>query len=210
MAYFVPYIWYSNTETGGLRRYFTYPSKAMTANSMNYPTTENPNAKLTVSASTIYNNQYPAWRVGDYATSRNTKPWSSKVGNATDSCHFLQMDLPRPLYDISVAINERTDSSTLRAIKNGRILGGHQGLRDAAAANNSTATEDLFVELLNWVDRVPGDAVYNLSSSNQSYDQIRIEITDPKPGTAQVCIGELRVTGYDIKSSGDWIPAQKI
>ena len=208
MAYFVPYIWYSNTEAAGLRKQFTYPSKAMNANSMSYPTEENPSAVLKMSASSEYNSYYPAWRAGDYSTT--AKPWSSKVGNASDSCHFLQMNLPRSLYDISVTIHERGDSTTLRAIKNGRILGSYPNLRDNAAKNNSTAIEDNFVELLNWVDRVPGDAVYNLSSSNQSYDQIRIEITDPKPGTAAVCIGELRVTGYDIKSSGDWIPAQKI
>ena len=92
----------------------SYPASAMTK--------EN-SADCAASASSEYGTSYAAWRAFNKSHS-DAYGWASK---AADTAPWLQLQMPRALTDICIAITNRTRSADVNGPIAGKVLGSNNG-----------------------------------------------------------------------------------
>jgi hypothetical protein len=117
------------------------------------------------------------------------------VSNNADTAPWLGIILPEPLYDCTVHIKNRTNTSYPNGPTSGSILGSN---------DNSTWTN-----LLNYSNRDGITAgysnTYSLGNSDEAYKCIRFKIdTWDTSGDVYVAISEFYITGYKEPSTAGW------
>ena len=164
-----------------IRSLKTYPEAGMTKD-----TSQN----CTVSASSTYSNSYPAYLAFDY---KDSTCWAS---SNTATGPYVMIQMPNALYDCTVTIKNRTHASyNIGGFISGRIDGSNDGIN--------------FTTLTTFSDRDGKTSgyqnSYTLNNNTTAYKYIRVKADtwDKSIGT-YACIGEMRVTGYTIPSTGGW------
>ena len=168
-----PFIW----KTTGPKTY-TYPEAAMTSWF----------SQGCFACASSDSTSYSAWRAFDKNAANN---WASVV-NTSDPQPWIQITIPRPLYNISVQINN--DSGTAKGPVAGIIYGSNN--------NGSTLTQ-----IGSFSGRDPAKNVSTTHQCNNStiaYDTIRITVTTLASGATNVDIGEIYISGTDIGTNGGW------
>ena len=165
-----------------IRSLKTYPAAGMTKNSNSQ--------SCSVSASSTYSDSYPAYLAFDY---KNDTCWASSK-SATGPYVIIQM--PYALYDCTVTLKNRTHASyNIGGFISGRIDGSNDGTnfttlttfsgRDGKTSGHQNS--------------------YALNNSTTAYKYIKVKAdTWDKTEDTYACIGEMRVTGYTIPSTGGW------
>ena len=161
---------------------YTYPEAAMTGHI---------SQGCFVTASTE-DGGYNAYMAFDKNAGNN---WASTADY--DSQPWIQITIPRPLYNISVQINN--DSGTAKGPVAGIIYG----------SNNNGLT---LTQIGSFSGRDPAKSVsttHQCNNTTTAYDTIRIKVTTMASGATNVDIGEIYISGTDIGSSGGWAGSVK-
>lgn len=169
-----PLVW--KTENA---KTYTYPAAAMTSY-----TSQN----CIVCASSSSNNNFQAWRAFDKNVANN---WASHT-STYDPQPWIQITIPRPLYNIKVQINN--DSGTAKGPVDGIIYG-----------SNDFGTT--LTQIGSFSGRSSAASVSTITQCNNTtiaYNTIRILITTLPSGQTNVDIGEIYVSGTDIGTNGGW------
>ena len=164
----IPYIWTSATRTQ-----YTYPEQAMTSNS---------SQGCVASASSTYSSSYPIWRAFDKSTT--TAAWAT-TRDAT--ARWIQLIMPKALYDISVTITNRGDNQYICAPISGKIYGSND--------DGATLTE---IGSYSGRDGATAQASSTVvcTNSNVAYNTVRIDV-ETWEGDSLTAIGEISISGYD-------------
>lgn len=168
------------------KRYsYTYPSAAMTSNY---------SQSCTASASAIYNDNYPAWRAFDDSTSTNA--WATTRGVTSA---WLQLLMPKALYDIEVTLTNRADHATLC---NGPIAGIIYGSND----NGATLTQ---IGSFSGRDGATKGASTTVKCTHSvPYNTVRMVFsswdTSADSAKNECALGDCSIKGYSATAAGSW------
>ena len=158
---------------------YTYPEAAMTANL---------SQNCFVCASTRSTSDYPAWRAFDKNTANN---WASHT-KTYDPQPWIQLTFPRPLYNISVRIDN--DSGTAKGPVGGIIYG----------SNDNGVTLTQIGSFTGRSAAASASTTHQCSNSTVAYNTVRIQVTTLASGAQNVDIGEIYISGTDIGTNGGW------
>lgn len=146
-------------------------------------------------ASTELNNSYPAWKAFNRATGTGDIWFSSD----SPTPHWLQLTMPRPLYNIKVQIYNRFGNDHKGAI-DGIIYGSND--------NGATLTQ-----IGSFSERDPTygtNSTVTCNNTTKAYNTVRLHITkwgdangNPR-NTNAMGVGAMFVTGTDIGTNGGW------
>lgn len=165
---------------------YTYPEAGMT---------EHVSQGCIASASTELNQSYPAWKAFNKATGSGDI-W---FAGDTPTPHWLQLVMPRPLYNISVQLTNRFANDHKGAI-DGIIYGSND--------NGATLTQ-----IGSFSGRSPNYGVtttITCDNSTIAYNTVRLYITrwgdvNGNPTTSLgMGVGAMLVSGTDIGTNGGW------
>lgn len=185
-------IWDENGEQKAMKSYvwkttnpttYYYPETAMTSNN---------SANCTASCSSTYSSSFPAWRAFDKLVDDNC--WAS---TAADTERWIQLVMPRRLYNIKVRIANPTGT-------NGPVAGIIYGSNDGG----STLTQ-----IGSFSGRSATASYHNTIACNNSttaYNTVRIKTTTAGAiNLNNLAIGEILISGTDVGSSGagSWVEA---
>lgn len=166
------------------RREYTYPEAAMTSSNTQ---------GCVVTYDSRYSSSYPEWRAFDKSV--ESVPWASGASSSATE-HWIQLEMPQALYDITVTIQNRNDRSDAT---NGAIAGTIYG------SNDSGTTLTL---LKTYEGRDGATAGYENSyelNNGTAYSAIRVQATSwNQAGGRYLAIGEIEITGYDCPATGGW------
>ena len=163
------------------RTHYKYPEAGMASN-----TSQN----CIASSSSYHSVNFQPYRAFDL--SGNTYCFASQA--ASTSPQWIQLQMPRALYDITVILTNRGDLDLVDGAISGVILGSHDG-------------ED-FVEIGTFSDRDPSplkQTTHICNNANVAYSYVRIRV-DSWNGD-YVSIGEIEIHGYNIPATGGWVSA---
>lgn len=148
----------------------------------------------TVSASSTYSSTYAASKAMD--GSNTSAPWASST---SDSSPYIIIGLPKPLYNITVTIQNRGDrTDEANGIISGVIYGG----------KSSSSWTSLKTISGRDGETISSSTTYSLYNSSTSYSYIKISASswDTSNGN-YVAIGEITITGKQYKSGANWFEA---
>ena len=199
------FVWIDPDQTQ--REEYVFPAKAMTSNS---------SQGCTASASSVYSTSYPAWRAFDL--SETSKCWASS-NSVTGP--YLEFTFPIPLYDITVTVINRGDHAS---VINGPIKGDIYGWNKQAGETYLPPPEEgeydetkKYNAHLIYSDRDGSTkqlstSYYIEDTKDHCCDTIRFQIdTWKKTGDSKyTAIGEMKITGYSLPSSGSWVSTNSL
>lgn len=175
------YVW----KTTNPRHYY-YPAAAMTANS---------SQGCIVTADSNHSTSYPTY----YAFSKTTNCWCSANN---DNPHWIQIQIPKGLYNIKVKIGNRVDKDYVNGLTDGIIYG--------------LGADGTLTQLLTISGRAGGVRYavteHELGNTTTPYYGVRIEATKIQHYSTDkyLCISDILVMGSDIASNGAWVEAQPL
>lgn len=165
-----------------IRSLKTYPAAGMTKDSNSQ--------SCTVSASSTYSSSFPAYLAFDY---NDSTCWAS---SKTATGPYVIIQMPYALYDCTVTIKNRTHASyNIGGFISGRIDGSNDG------TNFTTLTT--FSGRNGATSGYQNSYTLNNSTTAYKYIKVKADTWDKTEGT-YACIGEMRVTGYTVPSTGAW------
>lgn len=174
------YVWTTTRTSLG------FPTEAMTSNN---------SQSCIASASSTYSSSYPIWRAFDKNTT--TVPWAS---SNSEKNAWIQLQMPRILYDITVKITNRNDrADNIRGPIAGTILGSNDGLNFTQIGSFSGRDGS--------TRAASSTVVCNNSTTGYSYVKIAMSDWYPSGKHTYCAIGELEISGYNNPSTGGWTEA---
>lgn len=172
------YVWKTTNPTT-----YYYPPAAMTANS---------SQGCAVSASSV-NSSYPVYQAFNKTNS------TLYSGNSKTPPGWIQITMPKALYNIKVTIQNRA-SSTSGAPVDGIIYGSNDG-GTTLTQIGSFSGRDHTASFINTI---------TCTNTTVAYNTVRLHVTSWYSSTSNLVIGDMYVSGTDIGSNGGWIPAQPL
>lgn len=176
------YVWKTTNPTT-----YYYPPAAMTANS---------SQGCVASADSTVSSSYPAYQ----AFSKVRNSWCSADNN---NSHWIQLKIPRGLYNIRVRIRNRGDKDYVNGMTSGVIYG--------LGADGSTLTQLLTISGRDGGSRYHMTE-HALNNTTTPYYGIRIKATGIKHygSDKYLSFGEILVLGTDIGANGNWTEAKPL
>lgn len=169
---------FSKTRTA-----YTYPAAAMTSDY---------SQSCTASTNSTYSSNYTAYKAFD--SNNTSRCWATANGVTSP---YLQLKMPKALYDVEVTITNRADHAT---VINGPIAGTISGSAD----NGVTFTQ---IGSFSGRDGATSAASTTIKCTHaKAYNTIRITLSSwtTTGSSTYAAIGECSIKGYTATATGSW------